>query len=90
MKPIKFEEQTAVLHKPVSMTNKECGALPVWTNGEMCVSCWKLTFRERIKALFLGKIWLYVHSGEATQPPVSLQCGKTVFNRHGTKVKENE
>ena len=80
MKPIKFEEQTMILQKPKGMTDEECGTLPVYTDGKNCVSCWKMSWKERIKAILFGRIWLYVWSGK-TQPPVSLLCDKTVFKK---------
>ena len=80
MKPISFKEQNKVLEKPVNMTDDECQPLPVWTDGSQCISCWHLSFRERLRALFTGRVWLSV-TGTETQPPVWLQCAKTVFNK---------
>lgn len=50
----------------------------VFTDTKMCVSCWKLNWKERLSALFFGTIWLGILSG-ATQPPVWLDCTRTVF-----------
>ncbi len=47
--------------------------LPVFTNGEQCVSCWKMSWRERLSALLFGRVWLQVLSGE-TQPPVAIHA----------------
>ena len=47
MKPIKFKEANRNLLKPASMTDEECKSLWVYTNGIVCVSCWKLSFKER-------------------------------------------
>jgi hypothetical protein len=69
MKPIEFEGQTKVLQRPSGMTEEECGSLAILNLDNTCISCWKMTWRERIKALFTGKIWLGVLSGQ-TQPPV--------------------
>lgn len=44
------------------------------------MSCWRLTWKERIKALLFGKVWLGVLSG-FTQPPVWMVCDKTVFTQ---------
>lgn len=38
MKPSKFPEANKLLLKPGSMTDEECASLPVWTDGEMCIS----------------------------------------------------
>ena len=43
--------------------------LPIWTDGEQCVSCWRLTWRERLSALVFGRVWVAVLTGE-TQPPL--------------------
>lgn len=80
MKPIKFKEATKNLLKPENMTDEECSSLWVYNDGRECVSCWRLTWKERIKALFFGKVWLGVLSG-FTQPPVWLVCDKTVFTQ---------
>jgi hypothetical protein len=78
MVPIKFREQTGVLLKPEDMTDEECAPLPIHHDGEWYVSCWRLSFKEKIKALLYGRIWLYVR-GKVSQPPVSLSCERTVF-----------
>ena len=78
MKPTVFEESNVRLLKPESMTDEECGSLDVYTDGEKCISCWEMSFKERLSALIFGKVWLIVISGK-TQPPVWLGCRKTVF-----------
>lgn len=80
MKPIKFKEANRNLLKPASMTDEECKSLWVYTNGIVCVSCWKLSFKERLLALIFGNIWLRVLSG-GTQPPVLVECERTIFER---------
>lgn len=84
MKPIKFEEANKELLKPESMTDEECSSLWIYNDGRECVSCWKLSFKERLAALLFGRVWLSVLSGH-TQPPVWLACCRTVF----MKVKKN-
>lgn len=78
MEGIKFKESNVCLGKPKNMTDEECGSLHVYTDGTICVSCWKMTWKDRLKALLFGRVWLGVLSGH-TQPPVWLQCRKTVF-----------
>ena len=79
MKPLKFKEATIELKKPASMTDEDCGSLYIHqsTNGE-CISLWSISFWERLKFLFHGKLWLGVVSGK-TQPPVWLNMTNTVF-----------
>jgi len=78
MVPVKFPEANVNLLRPNNMTKEECSSLWVYTDGKQCISCWKLSWKQRIKALLFGKVWLSVLSG-GTQPPVWLDCDKTVF-----------
>lgn len=75
---IKFPEANKNLSKPASMTDEECSSLWVYNDGRVCISCWELTFRQRLAALIHGRVWLGILSGY-TQPPVWMDCGKTVF-----------
>ena len=80
MKPINFPQANKALLQPEGMTDEECGSLPVHTDGHTCLSLWKLSWRERLSALFFGKAWLWVYSGQ-TQPPVALMAYRDVFDR---------
>lgn len=76
MKPIPFNEANKVLTAPVQGATTEGTAhkidpLHVFTDGQMCISCWQPTWRERLKILFSGKVWLFIISG-STQPPVAV------------------
>lgn len=85
MKPIIFKESNKDLLKPQGMTDAECGSLPVFTDGQQCVSRWQLTWKERFQILFFGRIWLGVLSGQ-TQPPVWLDSQKTVFKNNSPSL----
>ena len=78
MQPIGFPQANRNLMKPDVMTEEQCGSLPVFTNGEQCISLWQMTWKERLSALFFGKVWLWVYSG-GTQPPVGLLAAKEIF-----------
>ena len=78
MEPIEFEHQTKVLSRPESMTEEECEPLPVWTDGQKCVSCWRPAWRERLSILLFGRVWLWIYSGE-TQPPAAIDGTKKIF-----------
>lgn len=52
--------------------------LPVWTDDEQCVSCWRMTWRERLSALAFGRVWIAVLSG-STQPPISASVAREYF-----------
>jgi len=79
MNPKHFKESTIELKKPNSMTDEECGSLHIYQNDDTCISLWTVPFWKRLKFLFHGHIWLGVLSGQ-TQPPVWLDCTKTIFN----------
>jgi len=57
MKPIEFKEQNVIYAKD----QPEYLPLPAFKNdssyGEV-ISCWKLSFKERIILLFTGKLWV--------------------------------
>ncbi|RPI92891.1 MAG: hypothetical protein EHM40_11610 [Chloroflexi bacterium] len=78
MEPKKFPQANKDLLKPQGWTDEECGSLPVYTDGKVCISLWQMTWKERFSALFFGRIWLWVYSGQ-TQPPVSLMATKQIF-----------
>jgi len=78
MEPDKFPQAIKNLTRPEGMSEEECGALPVWTDDKQCISLWRMTWRERLSALFFGKVWLSVHSGQ-TQPPVWLMAAREIF-----------
>ena len=50
----------------------------IWTDGLESISCWKMTWRERLSALIFGKVWLRTRTGKQ-QPVVSLACMKEYF-----------
>jgi len=57
MKPIEFKGQNTIAAKD----QPQYKSLPLYKattiQGE-CISCWKLSFSERIRLLFTGKIWI--------------------------------
>jgi predicted amidohydrolase len=57
MKPIEFPESNVVYAKD----QPEYIPLPVFkadTPEGQCISCWELTFTERLRILFTGKLWV--------------------------------
>ena len=79
MKPILFrlanQTLTAQPGAKYSDNVSSVSSLPTWSDGEQCVSCWKLTIRERLAALLFGRVWLAVLSGRS-QPPVCIQASR--------------
>jgi len=84
MDPIHFPEETGVLEKPDGMSSDDCGPLPAFTNGVVCVSRWQASWSERLSILFRGRIWLQVLSGH-TQPPVSITIDYPFFVKEEDK-----
>lgn len=70
MKPAKFKEVNLTYTRPENMTDEECGSLPVHQHERGIISCWKLSFCERVKVIFTGRVWLDVAA--TRQPPVWL------------------
>ena len=65
MIPIKFPEQTVVWaeNQPPYLP------LPAYTDREQTISCWQLTWSERIKVLLFGRLWLrQMNFGNKLQP----------------------
>lgn len=79
MKPIKFKEANKELQRPLDMTNNQCSPLPIAQTGNLCISCWKMSPKERILSLLRGKLWLTVRSGQ-TQPPVKITIEKPFYS----------
>jgi len=78
MKPIQFKHSNKVGQpsgKKYSGNVTGVDPLPIWTDGEQCVSCWKMSWKERLFALLFGRVWLAVLSGN-TQPAVSVVVSK--------------
>lgn len=84
MNPIQFPEQNCELAPPSNFDPAQSNAadeivsLPIYRDGEQCISLWKMSWRERVSALIFGRVWLQVLSG-MTQPPVALRAMHTIF-----------
>lgn len=57
MKPIEFEHQNTVYAKDQPQY-QPLPALKIDSENGEVISCWSLSFKERIKVLFTGKIWM--------------------------------
>ena len=69
MKPIKFPEQNSTYAKDQPQYNP----LPTYkTKDGKIISCWKMSFRERIKTLFTGQVWLSVHTFNRPLQPLRM------------------
>lgn len=83
LKPVKFPQANKNLLKPSDMDDDECGALWVYDDGRQCISCWKMSWKQRLAALLCGRVWLSVLGGK-TQPPVWIDCVETIFEEKRT------
>ena len=75
MNPIKFKEQNVVYAED----QPEYQPLPVYRKGGHqgeLVSCWSLSFRERVKVLFSGKVWLAIWTFNRSLQPLKLSVHK--------------
>lgn len=64
-KPVEFPEQTIVWAKD----QPPYRPLPAYTDERETISLWALTWRERFRVLFTGKVWLrQMNFGGALQP----------------------
>lgn len=65
MQPIEFPEQTVIWAK----NQPPYLPLPAFTNDRETISCWRLTWRERLLVLWRGRFWLrQMNFGSALQP----------------------
>lgn len=66
MKPIEFKEMNCTLAKD----QPEYLPLPVKvTDDGIVISCWELSFKEKLKILFTGKLWVSIYTfGSRLQP----------------------
>lgn len=56
---------------------RQLGDMRAYRNEHETISCWRLTWRERLSALAFGKVWLCVLGHRV--PPVSLNATRTMF-----------
>ena len=67
MKPIKFKESNCVYaeHQPDYLP------LPAFKDIDgLVISCWELSWRERLKLLFTGKMWLRILTFNGPLQPI--------------------
>lgn len=86
MTPAEFPESNKTLQPSGKKYSDNVGSvkpLYVWTDGEQCVSCWQMSWRERLAALWYGKVWAATLSG-GTQPPIFIAAQRSYF------LKENQ
>jgi len=79
MNPTTFKEQNAIF----GANQKEYLPLPALVNSSdpngQVITCWELSFRERLKLLFTGKIWLCLLTFNKPLTPSNLSVNKKDF-----------
>lgn len=73
MYPINFPEANKTLVAPVGQP--DVGPLRVWSDNQEVISCWTAPWRERLRFLVHGRLWLRVMSGY-TAPPVAVEISR--------------
>jgi hypothetical protein len=76
MIPVKFKEQNGSLVGGPSAeygTGDDVVDLPVYRGSGMVISCWRLTFWERLRLVLTGNVWLLVLG--TNHAPVKLTTG---------------
>jgi hypothetical protein len=79
--PIQFPEANSTLGGgPAARygTSDDVLDLAVYKDGQRIISCWRLSWRERLSALLFGRAWLHVWSGQ-THSPVAVEAKRTIF-----------
>jgi hypothetical protein len=82
MKPIVFKNCTCEYAKH----QKEFKALPAFKaeNGEV-ITCWQMTWKERFKSFFTGKVWLHQQTYNNPLQAVFMQVDYPFTNDQNTK-----
>lgn len=76
MRPVKFEECNVVLcendpdYKPLPILRQTS------ESGVEVISCWKLSFVDRIRVLFTGRVWVDVFTAKGSPQPIMLSADK--------------
>lgn len=81
MKPTKFDLANKTLNPSGAQYSENVvgvESLHVWSDGEQAVSCWRMTWRERLSAMIYGRVWVAVLAG-GTQPPMYAEAASTYF-----------
>lgn len=65
MRPIEFSEANTTFGKD----QPQYLSLPAWKNESEIATCWRGTWRDRLRFLFAGKMWVRVLTfGKPPQP----------------------
>lgn len=87
MQPVEFKHQNIVFAKD----QPEYQPLPALRidspQGEV-ISCWRMSFKERLKVLFYGRVWLSLMSFNKPLTPSYMSVNrKDVYSHPGDSVR---
>lgn len=96
MKPVKFKEVNATMMPEEYQSlikahpkEREDGKLPICVLSDGWLSCWKLSFADRIRAVIFGRVWIYNFSPKYHYP-ISMECMRNIFVKLKTHKKKEE
>lgn len=67
---VPFPEANFTYKRPQNMTPEQCYDLPCYRSSNLTVSCWRLSFRDRLRVLLGKHVWLYLLMDG--HPPVAI------------------
>jgi len=86
MKPVEFKHQNTVFAKDQPEYQPLPALILDTPEGEV-ISCWKLSFNERLKVLMFGRVWLSLMSFNKPLTPSYLSVNrKEVFSHSDDKI----
>lgn len=87
MKPIEFKHQNVVYSKDQPQY-EPLPALKIESDNAEVISCWKMNFKDRIKVLFTGKVWLSLCSFNKPLTPSYMSVNrKELYSHPDDKIK---
>ncbi len=85
MELIEFADQTVVIARDQPQYNP----MPAHVDIAGVVTCqWKLSWRERAKVLFSGRIWHQIHTFGSAIQPQRLDTNKPILGLHRWQPKK--
>ncbi|OAV70759.1 hypothetical protein Barb4_01139 [Bacteroidales bacterium Barb4] len=88
MKPIHFKGETSVLQSP---EGSGIAPVPMKVLGDIYSSKWKLSWTERLHAIFYGSIWIHIHCNKSGQIfPLSTQSIDNMLEKCETAAGQTQ
>lgn len=81
MKPIKFKHQNVVFAEN-QPDYQALPALRIESPAGEIISCWRLSFKERVKILITGKVWLSLMSFNKPLTPSFMSVNRKEVYSH--------